>query len=98
MPHQREKKQCAHPGCTLPARARGYCDTHYRQHLRARRGPGGTDPLDGRIYKLRIRLPDGATQPLYFSQPDVAHARAEKEEARGALIYFASYTLEERLK
>lgn len=85
------KKPCGVGGCTKDARARGYCDTDYRRILRAEQGIGGITPLDGQVYKLRIRLRTGATQPVYYSDKGLAYARARREQRDGRLLYFASY-------
>src|SRR3954447_5217577 len=86
------KKPCGFGGCTEDARARGFCDTHYRRVLAAERGVGGIVPLDGGGFKLRVRLRTGATHPIYSSDKALATARARREKNAGRLLYFAVYT------
>lgn len=64
------------------------CDTHYRQNRST--GPGGVAPMDGTVYKLRLRRPNG-NQPMYYSDRKKAFDRARQEAQRGDLLYFSCY-------
>lgn len=88
---RKPKKRCGVGGCDKDSRANGYCDRHYRAVRRIEQGIGGITPVDGEVYKLRIRLDSGGIQPIYFSIRRLAYARAAREKRRGRLLYFARY-------
>jgi hypothetical protein len=85
------RPKCAWAGCDKPARAKGFCDTHYRHLLRRAHGVGGIEPMDETVYKLRIRVAGRGTQPIYYSNPEAAYARADIERKRGTLLFFGRY-------
>lgn len=91
------KEPCKIEGCPDNARARGLCDTHYRQVLRREQGVGGIEPMDGVVYKVRVRMATGS-QPYYYSKPEMAYAKAREARADGALIFFGMYKIEKEIK
>lgn len=88
--------QCSRPGCEKPSRARGLCDTDYRREQRRERGVGGIEPMDGAVYKIRVRAPHG-TQPYYYSNRAMAYAAARDAQSKGVLLYFTKYVRGEDL-
>lgn len=90
----RQSGPCRIEGCSHQARSQGYCDTHYRRVLRRRRGVGGIQPIDGAVYKIRVRSSNG-TQPIYYSKLEAAQQAAKRYSEEGRLLYFGKYSLEE---
>lgn len=86
---------CLMEGCDRPSRARGYCDTHYRQVKYGYSGENGRPSMDGTVWKVRIRNTRGS-QPYYFSDREQAFARANAAMHAGTLMFFAEYELKER--
>lgn len=52
----------------------------------------GARPKDEVIYKLRVSGINGA-QPVYYSDPARAMARAREAKRNGDLLYFGEYRL-----